>query len=410
MALKPFPSIPKVVAPAKEAEAVRPPSDAADAPPASTPVNMRRYVVIALISLAALFGVWKGVEWWNTGRFEVRTDNAYIRADITTVASKIQGYVSKVAVTDNQAVKAGDLLVVLEGGDYDARLSEAQAAMSQAKAAAAQARAEVASRQSLEASAMADISAQKDRVSEARAAEQSARANAKLASEDFVRYTELEAKGHYPTARLDMAHAQSDAATANADQAAAAITTQKSQLSVAQAGLARARQDIVAAEAAVAGADAQVEAARARVKAAQLDAGRAEIRAPISGVVANRVVSEGQLLSPGQQALSIVPVDQAYVIANFKETQVENMRPGQKVELKVDAYPHLEVEGTVLSLAPASGAQFSLIPQDTATGNFTKIVQRVPVRLAISKEALDTGLMRPGLSVEAVVNIKPSKS
>ena len=153
-----------------------------------------------------------------------------------------------------------------------------------------------------------------------------------------------------------------------------------------------------------------VEAARARVQAAQLDAGRAEIRAPISAVVANRVVSEGQLLSPGQQALSIVPVDQAYVIANFKETQVENMRPGQKVELKVDAYPHLKVEGTVLSLAPASGAQFSLIPQDTATGNFTKIVQRVPVRLAISKEALDTGLMRPGLSVEAVVNIKPAKS
>lgn len=410
MALKPFPSIPKVVAPAKEAEAVPPPSDAADAPAAPSPVNMRRYGVMALIGLAALFGVWKGFEWWNTGRFEVRTDNAYIRADITTVASKIQGYVSKVAVTDNQAVKAGDLLVVLEGGDYDARLSEAQAALSQAEAAAAQARAEVASRQSLEASAMADISAQKDRVSEARAAEQSAKANAKLASEDFVRYTELAGKGHYPTARLDMAHAQADAATANADQAAAAITTQKSQLSVAQAGLARARQDIIAAEAAVAGADAQVEAARARVQAAQLDAGRAQIRAPISGVVANRVVSEGQLLSPGQQALSIVPVDQAYVIANFKETQVENMRPGQKVELKVDAYPHLKVEGTVLSLAPASGAQFSLIPQDTATGNFTKIVQRVPVRLAISKEALDTGLMRPGLSVEAVVNIKPAKS
>ena len=116
------------------------------------------------------------------------------------------------------------------------------------------------------------------------------------------------------------------------------------------------------------------------------------------------------MLSPGQQALSIVPVDQAYVIANFKETQVEKMRPGQKVALHVDAYPDLRVEGIVDSLAPASGAQFSLIPQDTATGNFTKIVQRVPVRVAISKAALDTGLMRPGLSVEAVVTVKPAKS
>tara|TARA_R110000787_G_scaffold3148_5_gene12691 strand:- start:10346 stop:11581 length:1236 start_codon:yes stop_codon:yes gene_type:complete len=411
MALKAFPSVPKVVEPAKEAEDTGTPvNDTAEAPASTTPVNVRRYAMYAVAGLAVLFGLWKGIEWWNTGRFEVRTDNAYIRADITTVASKIQGYVSKVVVTDNQAVKAGDLLVVLEGGDYDARLSEAQAALSQAEAAAAQARAQVASKQSLEASAVADIAAQKDRVIEARAAEQSAKANAKIASEDFARYTELTDKGHYPAAQLDTAHAKADAAKANADQAAAAITTQKSQLSVAQAGLARARQDIAAAEAAVAGADAQVEAARARVQAAQLDAGRAEIRAPISGVVANRVVSEGQLLSPGQQALSIVPVDQAYVVANFKETQVENMRPGQKVELHVDAYPDLKVEGTVQSLAPASGAQFSLIPQDTATGNFTKIVQRVPVRLAISKEALDSGLMRPGLSVEAVVNVKPSKS
>jgi len=412
MALKPFPSVPKVVAPVTEAEPADVPaaSNDATAAAAAPPVNYRRYAIYALAGIAALFAVWTGVGWWTTGRFEVTTDNAYIRADITTVSSKIQGYVDTVAVKDNQAVKAGDLLVVIEGADYAARLSEAKAALSQVEAQAAQARAEVASKRSLEASALAEIAAQRDRLAETRATVQSVQANEKLATDDLTRYTELAGKGHYPAARLETAQAESDAAGAEANRAAAAVTTQKSQLHVAEAGLARARQDIVAAEAAVAGADAQVEAARARVTAAQLEAGRTEIRAPISGVVANRVVSEGQLLSPGQQALSIVPVGHAYVIANFKETQVEKMRPGQKVALHVDAYPDLRVEGVVDSLAPASGAQFSLIPQDTATGNFTKIVQRVPVRVAISKDALDTGLMRPGLSVEAVVTVKPAKS
>lgn len=412
MALKPFPSAPKVVEAARVAEQADVPAASNDpvVAAAAPPVNYRRYAAYAAIALAALFAVWKGVEWWTTGRFEVTTDNAYIRADITTVSSKIQGYVETVAVKDNQAVTAGDLLVVLEGADYAARLSEAEAALSQAEARAAQARAEVASKRSLEASALAEIAAQRDRLAETRATVQSVQANEKLATDELTRYTELAGKGHYPAARLETAQAESDAAGAEANRASAAVTTQKSQLHVAEAGLARARQDIIAAEAAVAGADAQVEAARARVTAAQLEAGRTEIRAPISGVVANRVVSEGQLLSPGQQALSIVPVDQAYVIANFKETQVEKMRPGQKVALHVDAYPDLRVDGIVDSLAPASGAQFSLIPQDTATGNFTKIVQRVPVRVAISKDALDTGLMRPGLSVEAVVTVKPAKS
>jgi membrane fusion protein, multidrug efflux system len=407
MALKPFPSIPSPPAPRNTVDMPDASNDIAERAPS---IDYRRYAMTAAAAVVSLLAVWKGADWWTTGRFEVRTDNAYVRADITTVASKIQGYVDQIAVKDNQAVKAGELLIVLEGADYSARLAEAAAALAQAEAQAAQARAEVSSRKSLEASALAEISAQRDRLAEARAAVQSMKAGEKLANDDLMRYTELAAKGHYPAARLDSAKAESDAATADADRSVAAVTTQKSQLNVAEAGLTRARQDIAAAEAAVAGADAQVAAARARMDAAQLDVGRAEIRAPISGVVANRVVSEGQLLSPGQQALSIVPVDQAYVIANFKETQVEKMRPGQKVELHVDAYPDLKVEGTVESLAPASGAQFSLMPQDTATGNFTKIVQRVPVRLAISKEALATGLMRPGLSVEAIVSVKPAKS
>jgi membrane fusion protein (multidrug efflux system) len=145
------------------------------------------------------------------------------------------------------------------------------------------------------------------------------------------------------------------------------------------------------------------------VASAKLDTNRAEIRAPIAGIVANKTVSEGQLLNPGQQTMAIVPVEKAYVVANFKETQVARMHAGQPVELTVDAYRGLKVHGTVDSIAPASGAQFSLIPQDTATGNFTKIVQRIPVRIALSPDALETGLMRPGLSVEATVSVKPAR-
>jgi membrane fusion protein (multidrug efflux system) len=167
------------------------------------------------------------------------------------------------------------------------------------------------------------------------------------------------------------------------------------------------RSQLASVEAGALSADAKVEAARAKLVAAELDLGRTEIRAPVDGVVANKNVIEGQLLSPNQVALAIVTSSEAYVIANFKETQVAQMKPGQCVHLHVDAYPSLKVRGKVESLAPATGATFSLVPQDTATGNFTKIVQRVPVRIALDQEALSTGLLRSGLAVVATVSTKP---
>ncbi|MCB2059528.1 MAG: HlyD family secretion protein, partial [Novosphingobium sp.] len=141
----------------------------------------------------------------------------------------------------------------------------------------------------------------------------------------------------------------------------------------------------------------------------KIDASRTELRAPFDGVVANKVVAEGQLLNPGQQTMSIVPVSEAYVVANFKETQVERMLPGQKVRLHVDAYPDLKVEGTVDSISPATGGQFSLIPMDTATGNFTKIVQRVPVRIRIDAGPAARKVLAPGLSLEVEVDTRASK-
>ncbi len=379
-----------------------------DAPPAQDPApqgqgeglvarfkaDPRKYILSGAGLLLALFAGYQGIHWLVAGRYEITTDNAYIRADIATIAPKVQGYVEHVHVTDNQAVKAGDLLVTLEVADYATRVSEAAA---RAGVAAAEANVETAT---------AQIAAQRDRLVQAKASAAAAEADATLAANDLERYTELAGKGHYPKASLDAAATKAQAARASLDQSKAGITTAQSELSVAEANYHRAQEDLASAKAAVAGADAQVEAAQARVDAAKLDATRTELRAPFDGVVANRVVAEGQLLSPGQQTMSIVPVSDAYIVANFKETQVERMRAGQEVDIHVDAYPDLKVTGTLDSIAPATGGQFSLIPMDTATGNFTKIVQRVPVRVKISDEALATGLMRPGLSVEATVIAK----
>lgn len=366
----------------------------------------RKYILSGVGAVLAVFLGYQGINWLVAGRFEISTDNAYIRADIATIAPKVQGYVEKVHVTDNEAVKAGDLLVTLEVADYATRVSEAAAALQQAIAAEAQANAGVAAAEANLQTAAATVSAQRDRLTQVKASAVAASADAHLAASDLERYAELTEKGHYPKASLDAAATKEEAARANVAQVNAGITTAQSELGVAQASYNRAKEDLEAAKAAVAGADAQVEAAKARVDAAKLDATRTELRAPFDGVVANRVVAEGQLLSPGQQTMSIVPVSEAYVIANFKETQVSRMRAGQEVDLHVDAYPDLKVTGTLASVAAATGGQFSLIPMDTATGNFTKIVQRVPVRIRISDEALATGLMRPGLSVEATVIAK----
>lgn len=365
--------------------------------------NPRRIIMMLVGAVAVIFIGYKVVDWFIAGRFEVSTNNAYIRADIATIAPKVQGYVTKVHVLDNQQVKAGDLLVTLESADYAAQLAEAEAALSQAEAGAVQARARVASAAAALDTAQSEIAAQRDRMAEASAEAEAAAADAALTASDYQRYEELAARGHYSKAALEAVASKDKATQADLQQSRAAITTRRSELSVAQAAYHRAQEELSAAKAAVTGADASVEAARARVEAARLNATRTEMRAPIDGVVANRAVTEGQLMSPGQQAMSIVPVQSSYIVANFKETQVEKMRAGQPVHVRVDAYPGLKVEGRLASIAPATGSQFSLIPQDTATGNFTKIVQRVPVRIDLSDDARATGLMRPGLSVEVTV-------
>lgn len=378
MALKTVsPAVTRTEAPADQPADAKPAADIAQAPPPS-----RKGLILKGVMAVVVAGiVAAGGNWLVNGRYEIRTDNAHVRADITQIAARVSGYVQTVDVTDNETVKAGDILFTIESDDYQTRVSEARAALAQAEADAREAGARIVS--------------QKDRLAEARAAREAASAQADLSVADEKRFAELADKGWYPKARLEQAEAASRTAAAQKSQADAGLTMQRSQLG--------------SVEAAAQSAAAKVEAARARLAAAELDLERTQVRAPVDGVVANRTVAQGQLLAPGQPALSIVPVGQAYVIANFKETQVEKMKPGQKVRLHVDAYPDLKVTGRVESLSPATGGTFSLIPQDTATGNFTKIVQRVPVRIAIDPEAQASGLMRSGLAVVATVSTREQR-
>lgn len=353
----------------------------ADAPAAKTggAGGLRRKILIGVAGLAGLAVLWMGGDWLLNGRFNISTDNAQLRSDIARVTPKIEGYVKTVHVAENQTVKRGDLLIELEDAEFQTRLAFAQAELAQAEADAAQARAR--------------ITAQRDTVAEARAAREAADATADLSSSDAKRLADLAEQGWYPKAKLEQAEAARRTADARLSQATASITAQRSQLSSAQA--------------AALSADAKVEAARAKVAGAQLELERTKIHAPMDGVITKKDVVEGQILSPGRVALSIVRTDDVWVIANFKETQITDMRPGQCVDVHVDALPNLHVRGKVDSLAPSTGATFSLVPQDTATGNFTKIVQRVPVKIVLDKEALASGLLRSGLMVTATVSTKP---
>ncbi|MEQ1607532.1 MAG: HlyD family secretion protein [Hyphomonadaceae bacterium] len=354
-------------------------SSPSPAAPAGGKSGLRKKVLIGVGALAGIAALWFGGEWFFNSRFNIATDNAQIRTDITRLTSKVQGYVVDVPVADNQHVKAGDLLVSLEASDFEVRVAQAKAALAQAEAEAAQAN--------------ANISAERDELAEAHAKREAADASADLSASDVKRFSELADKGWYPKARVEQAEAAKRTANAQLTQAEASITAQRSQLTSTQA----------AAQSAI----ARVEAARAQLAGAELDLGRTQIRAPVDGVVTNKSVVEGQLLSPGQAALAIVQPDM-WVIANFKETQIAEMKVGQCANIHIDAYPDMHITGKVISLAPNTGATFSLMPQDTATGNFTKIVQRVPVKIAIDKDSLASGLLRSGMNVDATVSTKAS--
>jgi membrane fusion protein (multidrug efflux system) len=343
------------------------------------PVQSRRRLAVAGIGIAAAIGAALfGYHYWTVGRFLESTDDAYVGGDVTVIAPKVAGFIAEMAVTDNQMVHAGDLLIRLDDRDYKAALDRAEAAVA----------AQTATLANLDAGRQLQLSV----INAARAGVTAVEAETVRARDDQVRFKALAADNAASVQVFQKADAEYKQAVAATDRARAQLEAATRQLDV----IATQRQQ---AEAALAGAKADLEAAR-------LNLSYTELRAPVDGYVGNRSGRAGAYATVGAQLLSVVPAQGLWVDANFKESQLAHMLPGQQVTVEADVLPGQAFHGTVVSVAPATGAQFSILPPENATGNFTKIVQRVPVRIALSGDAATLGRLRPGLSVTAEVNQK----
>ena len=354
------------------------PATTARAAPAAAAVSQperkkggRRFMlpVVGLALLAA--AGWYGYQWWTHGRFMISTDDAYIEGDIASISPKVSGYVEAVNVVATQTVKAGDPLVTLDNGDYRLAKEQAEAQIVTQKLALGRIDAQIEGARA----SLAQAEAQKT-------AYQAALGGAEVAEK---RAKELAAKDVGTTASLDSASVALDQARANLVGADANIVAARASITVLQAQRSESESAIRSLEL------AQAKAERAL--------GFTVLKAPYDGVVGNISVQVGDLVSAGQRLAALVPVTDLYVEANFKETQIAHLVPGSKVHLHVDAYEKDDIGGPVSSIAPASGSVFSLLPAENATGNFTKVTQRVPVRIALPREALETGKLRAGLSV-----------
>ncbi|WP_042119032.1 HlyD family secretion protein [Rhizobium etli] len=373
-----------VVAEAPTAEVLEKPAAPAQAAPAQAPLappaaKKRRSPVLPIVVLALLAGGgWYGYEWWTNGRFMVSTDDAYIEGDIATISPKVTGYVAKVNVVANQEVKAGDVLATLDNGDYQNALDQANA--------------QIATEQLSLSRIDAQIEGAKASLVQAQAQKTALEATVRGAEIKQKRQSDLQAKSVGTTADLDDANTALDQAKAN---------------------LAGGDANIVAAQANIAILEAQRREAEGSVRTLEIQRDKAArdlsftvLKAPYDGIVGNRSVQEGDLVSPGQRLMALVPVRQLYIDANFKETQIQHLVAGSKVNVHVDAYDDHPIVGTVESISPASGSVFSLLPPENATGNFTKVIQRVPVRIALPQDALDSGRLRAGLSVVVDVDTR----
>jgi membrane fusion protein (multidrug efflux system) len=330
-------------------------------------------LVLCLGAVAVLTGGWA----WARSIDRRSTDNAYIRGDMTSVAPKVAGYVTAMEVADNQAVQAGDVLFRIDDRDYVARLAQAVADAQTAQARLINVDAEVALQEALirqaEAERRATIAQQK---------------LAKIASDRGHKLLKSSAVGQEEVDERDAALARAEAGVS---AATAKLEAERQRIAV----LATERDAALAAV-------AYAEAAR---DLAQIDLDDTVVRAPVDGIVGNRQVRIGRLVAPGMPLLDIVPVQDVWVVANFKETQVEQIRPGQRARIVVDGYAGETLEGVVDSFAPGSGAAFSMLPADNATGNFVRVVQRVPVKILLTGNPLP-GRIVPGLSARVEIDLE----
>jgi membrane fusion protein (multidrug efflux system) len=338
-----------------------------------------RKLLLATVGAAAILGL--GLAGWyyvTVGRYMESTDDAYIQADISVISPRVGGYIRTVKVVDNQRVHAGDVLYMIDDRDYAAKVAQADAA--------------VATQQAAIAGIVSKLELERSLIDQADASMAAAKADRTRTASDISRYQNLAGDGIVSRQKVETADADDKKAAAATDKARAAQETERRQIPVLTALLDQAR--------------AELNQAKAQADLARVDLDNTVIRAPIDGVIGNRTAEVGQYVKTGTQIVSVVPLPAVHVIANFKETQLDRMRVGQSVEVTIDAYPGVRIAGRLDSFSPASGSQWSLLPPENATGNFTKIVQRVPVRITLPADNPLAGLIRPGLSVEARIDTR----
>jgi membrane fusion protein, multidrug efflux system len=366
----------------------------------------KRAIIIPLIvlSVAALLFFAINASWtsWFGGRSDQRTDDAYVRADMTPLSTRISGTVRKMDVKDFQRVTAGQVLVEIDPDEYHAIVEQAKAALAASEAA-------LADNQAAKRIQAAKIQSAEAMVNQAEAAVSAARAGV-ASTQPVVEQTALQRKRQEALmASKATTPQQLQSAVADAEHASGQLASSRADLERAQGAAANSRAQLAAEKSELAALDsrdavyrADIEAKRAAITVAEVNLGYTRITAPTNGAVGQRHVQEGQLVTPGMQMVDLVKGD-PWVQANYLETQIRNIRTGDTADIKIDAFPGIVLHGKVEEISPASGSQFALLPPDNATGNYTKVVQRIPVKIALQPGDPLLGRLRPGLSTEVTV-------
>jgi membrane fusion protein, multidrug efflux system len=339
--------------------------------------TVRRAALVLVLTVGIIAAADLGHGYLTTGRYLQTTDDAYVKADSTIIAPKVSGYIAEVTVSDNQSVKAGQLLARIDDRDFRAALDQAHADVAASAAAVSNLDAQIELQQPVIEQQAAEVAA--------------AEANLQFAQQERTRYDDLMKSGSGTVQRAQQTDAALRASDAQLQHGKAALTAAKKKLEVLDTQRAQAL--------------AQRAHARAVEQQAALNLSYTQITAPVDGTVGARSLRVGQYVQAGTQLMAVVPLDAVYVVANYKETQLTHVRNGQPVELVIDSFPDRKLRGHVDSLSPASGLEFALLPPDNATGNFTKVVQRVPVKIVLDDQSL-IGLLRPGMSAEPTIDTK----
>jgi membrane fusion protein (multidrug efflux system) len=344
--------------------------------PAAPKGGKRKLVLPGIIGLVALAAAAYGVNYFLVGRFYVSTDDAYVRANNTTLGARVSGHLVAIVPGDNALVRAGEIIFKIDDGDY--------------RIAADAARTKLATQEATIERIGRQITALESMVEQAKAQVVSAEAGLKRAGLDYDRQQDLSNKGYASRATFEVSEAGRDQGVAAVKAAQASYDASVNNVEVTKAQQAEAR--------------AQLAELKTSLAKAERDLDFTTVRAPVDGTFSNRLVSIGDYIVVGQRLGNVVPLDDVYIDANFKETQLKRIRPGQPVSIAVDAYGHRKFAGVVDSISPAAGSVFTLLPPDNATGNFTKIVQRLPVRVRVPRDVAHQNLLRAGMSVYATID------